>query len=80
MKPNNPFLVRGYAGPEFFCSKCRDGHRRHVRVCDSCGKEEETTWTKDFFFCSECRRNHRAMKERGAGEGGESAVPDNAEG
>lgn len=67
-----------WAGPDFFCSKCRDGHRRHIRVCDSCGKEEETTWTKDYFFCSDCRRNHRAMKDR-EGEDGDTAASDNNE-
>lgn len=24
MKPNNPFLVRGYAGPEFFCDRAAE--------------------------------------------------------
>lgn len=51
-----------WAGPDFFCSKCRNDHRRRVRVCDACGKEEETTWNKDYFYCAECRRNHREMR------------------
>ena len=53
-----------WAGPEFFCSKCREDHRRRVRVCDTCGREEETTWDKEYFYCSECRRLHRERKAR----------------
>ncbi len=53
-----------WAGPEFFCSKCREDHRRRIRVCDACGREEETTWTKEFFYCSDCRRRHREEKDR----------------
>lgn len=54
-----------WAGPDFFCSKCRDDHRRRVRTCDTCGREEETTWSKEYFYCSECRRLHREQKARG---------------
>jgi RNA polymerase subunit RPABC4/transcription elongation factor Spt4 len=48
-----------WAGPDFFCSTCRNEHRKQVRVCDTCGREEETTWDKPFFYCSECRNKHR---------------------
>ena len=54
-----------WAGPDFFCSKCRDDHRRRIRTCDTCGREEETTWGKEYFYCSECRRLHREQKARG---------------
>ena len=27
MKPNNPFLVRGYAGPKFFCDRAAETDR-----------------------------------------------------
>ena len=51
-----------WAGPDFFCSKCREDHRRRIRTCDTCGREEETTWDKEYFYCSECRRRHRERK------------------
>lgn len=51
--------VTTWAGPDFFCSNCRNEHRKQVRVCDTCGREEETTWDKPFFYCSECRIKHR---------------------
>lgn len=48
-----------WAGPDFFCSTCRNDHRKQMRVCDTCGREEETTWDKPFFYCSNCRSKHR---------------------
>ena len=27
MKPNNPFLVRGYAGPDWFCDRAAETDR-----------------------------------------------------
>lgn len=41
--------------------------RRPVaRVCKACGREEETTWDKDYFFCSECRKEFKKIGgERG---------------
>ena len=48
-----------WAGPDFFCSDCRGTHRKQMRACDTCGREEETAWDKPYFYCSECRREHR---------------------
>ncbi|MEI7903640.1 MAG: hypothetical protein WCK89_25665, partial [bacterium] len=48
-----------WAGPDFFCSNCRNEHRKQIRACDTCGREEETTWDKPFFYCSNCRNKHR---------------------
>ncbi len=57
--------VTTWAGPDFFCSACRNEHRKQVRVCDTCGREEETTWDKPFFYCSECRSKHRENEAKG---------------
>ena len=48
-----------WAGPDFFCSICRNEHRKQVRTCDACGREEETTWDKPFFYCTQCRKEYR---------------------
>lgn len=52
-----------WAGPDFFCSNCRNEHRRQVRICDTCGKEEETTWDKPYFYCTECRRKYSGQND-----------------
>ena len=54
--------VTTWAGPEFFCAKCRTEHHLRTRTCDTCGAEEETTWDKSFFYCSKCRRQHRETR------------------
>jgi hypothetical protein len=55
-----------WAGPEFFCSECRNSRHKTVRKCDNCGAEEETTWDKAFFYCSKCRREYRDNPQGGA--------------
>ncbi|MCE2846905.1 MAG: NYN domain-containing protein [Sphingobacteriales bacterium] len=35
-----------------------------LRTCDSCGKEELTTFTSDWFYCRSCREEYRSMKSR----------------
>ncbi len=53
-----------WAGPDFFCSVCRNEHRKQTRACDTCGKEEETTWDKPYFYCSDCRNKHRGNDDK----------------
>ncbi len=46
-----------WAGPEFFCSACRNEHHKGViRACEVCGVEEETTWDKPGYLCATCRK------------------------
>lgn len=35
-----------------------------LRVCDSCGKEELTTFTSEWFYCKSCREEYRQLKAR----------------
>lgn len=35
-----------------------------LRVCDSCGKEELTSFTSDWFYCRACREEYRSLKSR----------------
>jgi hypothetical protein len=35
-----------------------------LRVCDSCGKEEMTSFTSDWFYCRSCREEYRSLKSR----------------
>jgi len=32
------------------------------RICDSCGKREETEWEGRAFFCSDCRKKHKLLE------------------
>lgn len=50
--------VTTWAGPDFFCSDCRNSRHKVLRKCDNCGREEETIWDKPYFYCSQCRREH----------------------
>ncbi len=52
-----------WAGPDFFCSGCRNEHRKQIRTCDACGREEETAWDKPFFYCSQCRKEYRDSRQ-----------------
>ncbi|NLL84152.1 MAG: NYN domain-containing protein [Lentisphaerae bacterium] len=53
-----------WAGPDFFCSQCRNEHRKQLRTCDACGCEEETSWDKPFFYCTQCRKEYRSNGSR----------------
>ena len=34
------------------------------RVCDSCGKEEQTTFTSEWFYCKNCRDEYKQLRSR----------------
>ncbi|HOS48832.1 MAG TPA: NYN domain-containing protein [Bacteroidia bacterium] len=35
-----------------------------TRVCDSCGKEELTTFTSEWFYCKNCRDEYKQLRSR----------------
>jgi hypothetical protein len=40
-----------------------------TRVCDSCGREELTTFTSEWFYCKNCRDEYKQLKTRQGVEG-----------
>lgn len=39
-----------------------------TRICDSCGKEELTTFTSDWFYCKSCRDEYRQLRSKQVSE------------
>jgi hypothetical protein len=39
-----------------------------TRICDSCGKEELTTFTSDWFYCKSCREEYRQLRSKQVSE------------
>lgn len=35
-----------------------------LRVCDSCGKEELSTFTSEWFYCKNCREEYKQLRSR----------------
>jgi hypothetical protein len=35
-----------------------------LRICDSCGREELTTFTSDWFYCKSCREEYKQLRAR----------------
>ncbi len=35
-----------------------------VRICDSCGREETTTFTSEWFYCKACREEYKQLRSR----------------
>ena len=35
-----------------------------LRTCDSCGREESTTFTSDWFYCKNCREEYRILRSK----------------
>jgi hypothetical protein len=40
-----------------------------MRTCDSCGKEELSTFTSDWFYCRSCREEYKQLRSRTTAEG-----------
>jgi predicted RNA-binding Zn-ribbon protein involved in translation (DUF1610 family) len=40
-----------------------------MRHCDSCGKEEATTFTSDWFYCKNCREEYKLQRTKQVVEG-----------
>jgi hypothetical protein len=40
-----------------------------MRQCDSCGREEATTFTSDWFYCKNCREEYKQLRSKQLVEG-----------